>query len=57
MKTECDVAMAKKRKLLPCDNNCKSCFACIIINDSGDREHVDMMSKWGKKKKREGYWK
>lgn len=36
---ECDVPMARSKGYLPCDQNCKTCFACIEILDSGDRQH------------------
>ncbi len=29
IKRECDVAMARKKGYLPCQEQCKACYACI----------------------------
>ena len=39
MAREYDIAMARSKKLLPCDHNCKTCHACIEVLDAGDRRH------------------
>lgn len=33
------MAIAKRRKLLPCDKDCKHCMACIETTDTGERRH------------------
>jgi len=40
LKRYCDEPMARKRKLLPCDKNCKNCFACIEVLTGGEKRHV-----------------
>lgn len=40
LKRYCDEPMAKKRKLLPCDKNCKNCFACIEVLTGGEKRHA-----------------
>lgn len=39
IKRECDAAMARDKKLLPCDKDCKNCMACIETTDTGERRH------------------
>ena len=46
-KIECDVPMARAMKLLPCDEKCLNCFACIVTLASGEREHIDKEDDWG----------
>lgn len=40
IKRYCDVPMARKKRYLPCDNNCKKCLACIEQTVSGEKRHV-----------------
>ena len=40
---ECDVAMAGKKGLFPCDNLCRECIAGIKKDENGNREHVDLV--------------
>ena len=40
VKRECDVPMASKKGLLPCDKQCKGCIACIEWNEEGERQHT-----------------
>lgn len=35
----CDEAMARKKKLLPCNKQCNQCFACIEHLGGGERRH------------------
>lgn len=37
----CDTAMAIRKKLIPCNKNCSSCIACIIVRPDGTKEHLD----------------
>ena len=46
---ECDVAMARSKRYLPCDHNCKVCHACIEMFDTGERRHVYPSSRGGRK--------
>jgi hypothetical protein len=46
IKRECDKPMAEKKGYLPCDENCKTCLACIETLSSGDRQHFGY--KYGK---------
>ena len=46
-KMECDTAMARAMKLLPCDEKCLDCFACIVTLASGEREHITKDDDWG----------
>lgn len=41
VRRECDEAMARKKRMLPCENKkCKTCIACIEIDVAGNRDHV-----------------
>ena len=40
---ECDVAMAGKKGLFPCDNMCRECIAGIKKDENGNRELVDIV--------------
>ncbi len=50
-KYECDIAMARAKKLLPCDNKCLNCHACVVTLTSGEREHITKDDDWGIKLK------
>lgn len=36
----CDVQMAKKKRLFPCDRRCKQCVACIERDYYGNESHA-----------------
>lgn len=36
----CDVPMARKKKLLPCNKRCQECIACIEWSRTGQAWHV-----------------
>jgi len=36
----CDRPMARSKKLLPCDHNCKTCVACIEMDEYGSESHA-----------------
>lgn len=40
IRRRCDEPMARSKRLLPCEHNCKSCVACIIRDDSGNEYHA-----------------
>lgn len=44
-KTECDVPMARSKRLLPCDKDCMHCIACIVMNGDGERGHIAIGSR------------
>lgn len=44
-KLECDMAMAVKKGLLPCEKKCLQCHACIKKDLNGQREHVNFINK------------
>ena len=35
----CDEPMARSKGLLPCDNNCEECHACIEWLQGGEKRH------------------
>lgn len=39
VKRTCDEPMARSKGLLPCEQNCKQCHACIEWLSSGDKRH------------------
>ena len=39
IKRTCDEPMARSKKLLPCEQNCKQCHACIEVLENGERRH------------------
>lgn len=39
IKRECDVPMARSKRLFPCDKDCRNCMACIETTDTGERRH------------------
>ena len=39
-KRRCDASMAQKKGLLPCRHQCKSCTACIVMDENGRESHV-----------------
>lgn len=45
VKRECDAPMARQKNLLPCDNDCKCCMACIETTDVGERRHCNRHKK------------
>lgn len=49
VKRECDIPMAKKKGLFPCNKKCEKCHACIETTISGERQHVNNY-KWKPKK-------
>lgn len=38
--SRCDKAMARSKRLLPCEHNCRSCVCCIIRDEHGNERHV-----------------
>lgn len=43
VRRECDEPMARSKKILPCDKDCKRCMACIEITDTGERRHCNRL--------------
>lgn len=43
IKRRCDKPMARKKGLLPCKHRCKTCNACIQMDDSGRESHVSTL--------------
>lgn len=43
VKRECDVAMARKKGYLPCQQQCKNCHACIETLNTDERRHFSPM--------------
>ena len=39
IKRTCDEPMARSKGLLPCEKNCKQCYACIEVLANGERRH------------------
>lgn len=39
IRRECDEPMARSKRLLPCNKDCKNCMACIETTDTGERRH------------------
>ena len=40
VRTECDEPMARNLKYLPCNHQCRTCLACILVDVEGGRQHV-----------------
>ena len=38
----CDEPMARSKGLLPCENDCKHCMACIEMTDTGEKQHCNI---------------
>lgn len=36
----CDVPMARRKRLFPCDHRCRQCVACIEKDDMGNESHA-----------------
>ena len=39
IKRTCDESMTRSKGLLPCDNNCEKCFACVEWLQGGEKQH------------------
>lgn len=39
LRRRCDRPMAVRKKLLPCERNCRECFACINLYDDFSEGH------------------
>lgn len=47
IKRRCDVPMAEKKGLFPCNGRCKTCLACIRMNELGQEDHTPTLKGAG----------
>lgn len=40
IRRRCDVPMARSKRLLPCQKNCRSCVACIETDENFHERHA-----------------